>query len=245
MLLLVAAALLSGANTQRAVARWGQHHGWVRLRRLGFTRRQAPSQATIQRLLEQVDAAAVEALLGRWLQQVRAVLLPGLGRWVDGIAVDGKTLRGVRRLGAADAHLLSACCQRRGCVLAEVPVPSGTKEQGAVEALLDRVLLGGETVTFDAQFTQQVIAQTVVAREAAYLMVAKGHQPTLQADIATATRRRARQVGQARTVQAAHGRIEERTVLVARAEAAEVTWPHASRCCGCAAASFVSGPGRC
>jgi hypothetical protein len=30
-------------------------------------------------------------------------------RWIDGIAPDGKTLRGARRLGASDADLLSAC----------------------------------------------------------------------------------------------------------------------------------------
>ncbi len=54
LLLLITAALLSGANTQRAIARWGAHHGWRRLRRLGFTWSQAPSQATLHRLLVQV-----------------------------------------------------------------------------------------------------------------------------------------------------------------------------------------------
>jgi predicted transposase YbfD/YdcC len=229
LLLLVAAALLSGANTQRAVARWGQHYGWARMRRLGFTRRQAPSQPTVQRLLAQVDVRAVEALLGQWLGAVRAALLPGVAHWVDGIALDGKTLRGARRLGAADAHLLSACCQWQGVVLGQVAVPDRTNEQGAVDALLDHLLLDGETVTFDAQFTQQVIARSVVARGGAYLMVAKGNQPTLRADIATATRRPSRLLGQARTLQAAHGRIEERTLLAAAARPSEVAWPHAQQ----------------
>lgn len=229
LLLLVAAALLSGANTQRAVARWGQHYGWVRLRRLGFTRRHAPSQPTLHRLLAQVDVLAVETVIGQWLRDVRTAWLPGVAHWVDGIALDGKTLRGARRLGAADAHLLSACCQRQGLVLGQVAVPDSTNEQGAVDALLDQVLLVGETVTFDAQFTQQVIARSVVARGGAYLMVAKGNQPTLQADIATATRRPSRLLGQARTVQAAHGRIEERTLAAAVARPSEVAWPHAQQ----------------
>lgn len=58
-------------------------------------------------------------------------------------------------------------------------------------------------------------------------MVAKGNQPTLQADIATATRRPSRHLGHAQTLQGAHGRIEERTLLVAQARVTEVAWPHA------------------
>jgi hypothetical protein len=40
-------------------------------------------------------------VLGAWLQQVRASWRRSTKRWIDGIALDGKTLRGARRLGAA------------------------------------------------------------------------------------------------------------------------------------------------
>lgn len=90
-LLLVAAAVLCGANSQRTRTRWGQHHGGRRLRALGFTHRRAPSQPTIQRVLGRVEVATVERLLGQWLQR-------STPRWVDGIAIDGKTLRRARRL---------------------------------------------------------------------------------------------------------------------------------------------------
>jgi hypothetical protein len=42
LLVLSVAALLSGADSQRALARWGRHAGWARLRRLGFVRRGGP-----------------------------------------------------------------------------------------------------------------------------------------------------------------------------------------------------------
>lgn len=51
----------------------------------------------------------------------------------------------------------------------------------------------------------------------------------MQAVIATATRRASRGLGQARTLQAAHGRVEERTLIAARAHPPAVPWPHAQQ----------------
>jgi hypothetical protein len=160
--MLIVVALLSGANSQRALARWGQHTGWAHLQRLGFTRPGGPSRATLQRLLRSIDVVQLEAVLGRWLQQARAAWRRSTARWLDGIAIDGKTLRGARRLGAADAHLVSAFCQRRGLVLGQVAVPDPTNELGAISPLLAQLALADETVTFDALFSQTTVAQQVV-----------------------------------------------------------------------------------
>jgi predicted transposase YbfD/YdcC len=229
LLLLVVAGLASGANGQRALARWGRDAGLARRRRLGFTHRRSPSQATLHRVLRRVDVAALEARVGRWLQQVRAAWLASAVRWLDGIAVDGKTLRGARRLGAEDAYLLSAYGQRDSLVLGEVAVPDATNELGVVGALLDGLPLAGETVTFDALFTQWAVAERVVTAGGAYLMVVKGNQPTLLTECAATTADRPRRprhvLGRARSVEAAHGRLEERTLLVV--DARELPWPSA------------------
>ncbi len=223
LLLLVVVGLLSGANSQRALARWGHDAPAPWRRRLGFTRPAGPSQPTLHRLLRRVDVGALELALGTWLQQVRAAWRHSAARWLDGIAIDGKTLRGARRLGAADVHLLSACCHRFGVVLGEVAVPDTTNELGAVGALLDRLLLAGETVTLDAAFTQYLVATQIVQQGGAYFLVLKGNQPTLRADAERATAWPARQLGEANTVRLAHGRIEERTLLAADAQ--DIAWP--------------------
>jgi predicted transposase YbfD/YdcC len=223
------AGLLSGANSQRGLARWSRDAGSARRRQLGFTRRQGPSRATLNRVLCRVDVAALEARLGTWLQQVRAAWQRSAARWLDGIAVDGKTLRGARRLGAEDAYLLSAYGQGDGLVLGEVAVPDTTNELGVIGPLLERLPLAGEAVTFDALFTQWAVAEQVVRAGGAYLMVAKGNQPTLLAECAAATadrpRRPRRVLGHARTVELAHGRREERTLLAV--EATAIPWPSA------------------
>jgi DDE_Tnp_1-associated len=122
MLLPVVVGLLCGANSQRALARWGQNTGTARLRRLGLPGPASPSQPTLHRLLRHVDLNQLEALLATWLQLVRATCRRSAKRWVDGIALDGKTLRGARRLGAADTHLRCACGHRDGLVLGQVAV---------------------------------------------------------------------------------------------------------------------------
>jgi predicted transposase YbfD/YdcC len=175
----------------------------------------------VHRLLRRVAVADLEARLGRWFAQVRAAWPHGPCRWLDGIAVDGKTLRGARRLGARDVHLLSACCQRRALVLGQRAVPDATNELGAVGALLATLPLAGETVTFDAAFTHWLVAQQVVAQGGAYLMVVEANQPVLLRACAEATTpplvRPARQHGQVRTRGCAHGRVEERTLRAAAA----------------------------
>ncbi len=159
LLLLVVVALLAGRNTQRAIARWGRDADRRQLRRLGFTRPEGPGLATLHRALRRVDVGALEAALGQWLQQVRAAWRRGGRRWLDGVAIDGKTLRGARRLGAHDAHLLSACCQRAALVLGQMAVPDATNELGAIGPFLATLLLEGETLTFDAEFTHAAVAQ--------------------------------------------------------------------------------------
>jgi predicted transposase YbfD/YdcC len=228
LLLLVALGLLRGADTQRAIARFGHHLRRPWLRRLGF--RQAPSQPTVHRLLGTVEVAKVAALLHTWLPQVQAAWQPGTTRWVEGIAIDGKTLRGARRLGATDAHLLSACATTTGTVLGPIGVPEVGHEAARVGDLLAQLTLAEHTVTFDAAFTQYAVAEQVVAQGGAYLMVVKGNQPTLQADIAAATARRGRCTDHAERVQASHGRIARRTLWVAPATAVRAQvlgWPHA------------------
>jgi predicted transposase YbfD/YdcC len=230
LLLLVIVGLLCGANTQHALARWAHTTGWARLRRLGFVRRGGPSQPTLHRLLRDVNVDQLEAVLGPWLQHVRRRWQQQARHWLDGIAIDGKTLRGARRLGAADAHLVSAFCQRRGLSLGQVAVPDPTNELGALSPLLAQLVLADETVTFDALFTQTTVAKQVVQQGGAYLMVVKGNQQWLLADITAATARRprrpVRRLGRAHSVRLAHGRFEQRT-LEATAAPPDLGWPHA------------------
>lgn len=127
----------------------------------------------------------MEAALGRWAGQALRCCPPPPGA-LEGIAVDVKTVRGSKRQGAADAHLLSAFSQRLGVVLGQTGVPDKTNEIGAVSAFLRSIVLEGRVVTADALLTQRVIARSIRDSGGDYLLVVKENQPALHADLVAA-----------------------------------------------------------
>ena len=122
-------------------------------------------------------------MLGRWAEQALRCCPPAAGER-EGVALDGKTLRGSKRQGAADAHLLSAFSHRRGVVLGQTGVPDKPNELGAAEEFLLSIVLEGRGVTADALLTQRELAQTSLASGGDSLLVVKENQPTRYADVA-------------------------------------------------------------
>jgi predicted transposase YbfD/YdcC len=226
-------AMLCGARSQSAIADWGRFRGQPWLRRLGFTQRRGPSQATLSRLFQAVPHATVEAVLGRWAEQVLR-LCPltsapaDTDAVLDGIALDGKRLRGSARQGASDAHLLSAFSHRLQVVLGQVGVSDKTNEIGAADELLLALVLEGRVVTADALLTQQEIARTILASQGDYLLVVKENQAQLHTDILLAfapDADRVGMVGTACTVDLHGGRIEQRRLTATTALVGYSDWP--------------------
>ena len=183
LLLLVCVATRCGARGQSGIAAWGRDYGQPWLGRLGFTRGYGPRQPTRHRLFAGVVYDAVEAALRGWAARVMATLAtPGLA----GVALDGKTLWGRKKRGAADAHLLAALRQRLGVVLGQVAVPDKADAIGAADEFLLTLVLAGRVVTADALLTQRALARAVVARGGDDLLAVKGTQPTLRWEVATA-----------------------------------------------------------
>ena len=227
LLLLVCVAMLCGARSQSAIADWGKHHGPPWLRRLGFTKDRAPSQPTLSRLFQRVPHKTVEAVLGRWAERALRCC-PAPPGTLEGVAVDGKTLRGSKRQGAADAHLLSAFSHRLGVVLGQTGVPDKTNEIGAASEFLLSLVLEGRVLTADALLTQREIAQTILDSGGDYLLVVKENQPTLHADLVAAFAPEADDtglVGTAGEVRQHGDRVECRWLTASTALVGYSDWP--------------------
>jgi hypothetical protein len=164
VLALACAAMLAGCDSLLAIAEWGRdpHAGAPLARRLGFTRERTPCVATLHRVFRRLDVVAFETAVGQWAAAVTTAL--GTAPSPAGIAIDGKTLRGSRQPAVPAVQLLGALGHELGLVLAEVPIPSGSDEVGALPALLAEVVLEGRVVTLDAAFTERAVAEAILAK---------------------------------------------------------------------------------
>jgi predicted transposase YbfD/YdcC len=184
----------------------------------------AIAKSQLYEIVSQIDVSQLEQLLGTWVESVLHEL--GVQTPLPAIAIDGKSLRGSKKLGAAMAHLLSAVSHGLGLTLYQVGVDSKTNEIPVALALLKGLLIAGRVFTLDALLTQRQLAQTIVANNGDYFMLAKGKHANLQQDIMFYFDNIASQIGpHTTTVELGHGRIERRS-LYATAELNDyLNWP--------------------
>ena len=104
-----------------------------------------PQREADPALLQAVDAAALDLLIGGWLAALAAA--GRLEEELRPVAIDGKWLRGV---GDGQVKLFSAMLHADRVVIGQVRVPDDTTEVTQVKGLLAGVDLDGAVVTADA-----------------------------------------------------------------------------------------------
>jgi hypothetical protein len=201
-------AVLAGARTYTAVAEWA-HDLPIGVRvRLGLGR-VAPSESTIRRILQAVDAEALDAAVSAWLSHKSAAL----EQVVRVIALDGKSARGARRANGRAVRLLAAFDQASGVVLGQAEVDGKTNAINAFAPLLDRVDIVGAIITADALHTQHRHADYLTGRGAHYVLMVKWNQPSLHRQLQALPWSQIPVVD--RTPHKGHGRVDYRTVQLA------------------------------
>ena len=170
-------AALSGARNFTAIAEWSEGLSREALKRLGSKRWRPPSEPTIRRVLQGLDANTADARIGQWV--VRQHRVAG-----KGVAVDGKTVRGAHDAGQRAPHLLSAILHEEAVVIGQMEVEEKTNEIPKLPELLAPLPLEGAVITADAMHTQTESARYIVEQKKAdYLFTVKDNQPTLRQDI--------------------------------------------------------------
>lgn len=158
VLTLICLALMCGCNGEREIARWAQRQRWTLAERLGFPREQMPSLGTIQEALRRIDPRTFTRVVSEWAEMVFQTHRDTEGQ---GIAIDGKVLRGSRQGDQSAVQLLSALAHDFKLVLGQTPVADHTNEIGGIDPLLADLVLEGRVVTVDAHLTQRTIAATI------------------------------------------------------------------------------------
>jgi len=219
VLLLVVCGTIADCDDYEGIAAWGKAH-------LGFLQRflpyhhGVPGARWLTLLMNRIDPALFSAAFTAWVRET----------WPDQgglIAIDGKTSRRSHDRGAdkAPLHLVSAFATTSRLVLGQQAVADKTNETTAIPILLERLAendgLKGALVSIDAIATNAAIATTIRDAQADYLLAVKANQPTLRAEIETFFADAPPASLESTTdTDKGHGRIEQRTVTVAR----EVDW---------------------
>jgi len=215
MIFIAICAVICGADGWADVERFGKaKRDW--LEQFLRLRNGIASHDTFGRVFSRLDTNEFYLCMHNWVTRFRKSLKG------HGVAIDGKTLRGSFDKAAKQSplHLVSAWACDLRISLGQVAVEDKSNEITAVPRLLELLELTGAVVTLDAMHCQRETASAILKREADYLLVAKGNQPTLRDTIgglfATYGDRDYKVPGVRRhvTVEKSHGRHERREYYV-------------------------------
>jgi predicted transposase YbfD/YdcC len=232
ILSLIATALASAQRTPQAIARWVLEHREQLFAQLPPSVSRLPSGATIRRALSQLDVAALEKALTTFHPPtLPAALAPASPpSSLQGLAIDGKAVRGVGRDGHP-CQLVSLVQHGDATVLGQVEVALKRDERSAVPSLLLGRDLRGKVVTLDALHTLRPTARQIRSQNGHYLMIVKKNQAALYEYLEMLFTLPAhpadREVWDTSgpTSHKGHGRLETRTLTCGNAHIEDVDWP--------------------
>ena len=175
-------AVVAGYRSYTAIAEWVADVPAATVLAVGIAPDRRPSEAMIRRLLQALDPDLLTAAVGVWLTGRAQASTPTTRR---AIAVDGKTLRGSRTTDTAARHVLAACDQTSGVVLASTDVDGKTNEITRFAPLLDQIGdLRDTVITVDALHCQRDHVAYLAERGAHWILTVKGNQPSLHKQLA-------------------------------------------------------------
>jgi len=173
VVLITICGVLCGAETWTEIEEFGESkRGW--LAKILPLAQGTPSHDTFRRVFSLLPAEVFEHQFRVWVENTFSVERDQV------IAIDGKTVGGA---GLGALHLVSAWAHRSGIVLGQRKVDDKSNEISAIPELLNELFLAGSIVTLDAMGCQTNIAQTIIDRQADYVMALKGNHGQLHADV--------------------------------------------------------------
>ncbi|MFF5291824.1 ISAs1 family transposase [Paractinoplanes globisporus] len=215
-------AVVAGYRSYTAIAEWIDDVPATTVLALGIDPDRRPSEAMIRRLLQALDPDLLTAAIGVWLAGRDGTGQPATRR---AIAVDGKTLRGSRTTDTTARHVIAACDQDTGVVLASTDVDGKTNEITRFAPLLDQIGdLRDTVITADALHCQRDHVAYLAERGADWILTVKGNQPTLHQQLAGLPWRAVPDA--TRDTGRGHGRREIRTLKILTISTG-IDFPHA------------------
>lgn len=201
-------AVVSGADDRQNIELFGKSQlNW--LRKYAPFENGIPSHDTLVRVFCAIDFNHLSHCFIEWTKQV-SKLSKG-----EVIAIDGKTLRGSydKTNDKKAIHMVSAFACSNNVCLGQVINEEKSNEITAIPELLALLAIKGCIVTIDAMRCQKEIAQTILNKEADYIIAVKKNQPELYEQIKKLLVI-TKPTDSIKTEDCDHGRVETRTCTV-------------------------------
>ena len=201
-------AVICGADNWVMIEEFGKAKEQWLTEQLGL-QNGIPSHDTFGDVFAAIDTEKCSECFTRWVADLATVTEGEI------IAIDGKTVR--RSLDKASnkaaIHMVSAWAHGNSLVLGQVKVDDKSNEITAIPKLLERLDITGAVVTIDAMGCQKKIAKQIIKQQGDYVLSLKGNHGELHDDVRTYFSCADVREKQSTSVDAGHGRIEERTVV--------------------------------
>ena len=216
------AALLCNCDGTEAVAQWCHDQSAVLQQVFGPRLFLTPSGSLYRWLLPQVDATAIEQVLGTWVQATTKAAAN------EPLALDGKAVRGARTGEQAAPHLLAFVTHQSQETFFQIRVDEKTNEIPVAKEVLPSLPIRQRVCTADALHTHAEFLCLIHDLEADTVLTVKGNQPTLYADLTTYFADPLARYQQAQTIDRRRGRTEVRTLKVSTEMNTYLaaTWPY-------------------
>lgn len=134
-----------------------------------------PSEWTFRRVFTLLDPDNMEHLL----RTHAASIVMNKGKTSDQVAIDGKALRGSKKLETRCLHSVSAWCVDNNLVLSEQQTDEKSNEITAIPLLLESLKLRNCTVSIDAAGCQKSIAKLIHEKKGNYVLGLKRNHKNL------------------------------------------------------------------
>lgn len=210
MLMLLGRA--SGLVGRADIIEFGRHN-LHKLRKLGMLKNGVPSEATLCRMDNGIDATAMANSMQKFADTFHSELLKKLHD-CEIICVDGKAMRGTVQSNGRNPDIVSAYSLFTGLTLATEACREKSNEIKAIPLLIDKIGIKGKLITADAMSMQRDIIDKIRKKDGDFLIELKANQRALRYGVEDRIKHCIPKFSYSEGPELGHGRIETRTYNV-------------------------------
>lgn len=221
ILILLFMSKLGGADKSAEIADWVKFRFAKLKTLLSLDWEKSPHEVTWKRIIEQgLKAEEVEKVFGEYLQEMSETEK----RLYN---LDGKVVCGViSEETNKQLHLLALQESETNLTVEQTALQAGENEISGAKRLLEKADLEGKIISGDAIFAQTEISKTVLEKGGEYLWKLRANQGNIyKMAVSHFAKMDDKYLGQARSLEKGHGRIDERKILTSFRIAGSLEFP--------------------